>query len=428
MLRDSKKQDLFAIIIFGAILSGINSKSLLLNWPYISPDGFDAILEGRLIGTEDLVLPILRNPGFVFISKLDALFGGFGTLFWVANTVGLTLQYMAIKKYSTKYSLTSKTQLLILATYFISYIHFFSLFILSDTIAIGILSYALSQLTTIEKFTNEKYLKSLVLIIVGSVFQPYCLIALIPMVITMSRTSLIRGFLQGLCFPLTIYLTSVVTYENVVPHIATPANFSLLDLSLNMSSFYFNTWAITFGPVLLFVFSILSLNRRKHFSSFLKHVFLNRDLIPGYFILMLIFFYQWPESRFTYIAYAIIAPILLVRSVDKISQLQQAFKVSTLHSFIFFVALISTLLLYPKDSWKPKLSDISPGKVWIAQALSQIIDGDQSSPYRDILGSVEKYCSTSDNSLEPDEYAQLLTTDPYTQTMIKVSLDFCVFK
>jgi hypothetical protein len=45
--------------------SGMISDSILRNWSRISSDGFDWIVQGRLILDSEVVFPILRNPGFV---------------------------------------------------------------------------------------------------------------------------------------------------------------------------------------------------------------------------------------------------------------------------------------------------------------------------------------------------------------------------
>ncbi len=423
-----KKQNFFFFLLFGVVLSGINSKSLLLNWPYISPDGFDTILEGRLIGTEDLVLPILRNPGIVMVSKFDALFGGFGAIFWASNTAGLTLQCIAIQKYASKYLITPQKLFLILAVYFLSYIHFISLFILADTIAIGIMCYAVSLILTNDDITKVTYLKILFLILISSFFQSYCLISLIPFTMSLAKSGFFRCILQGILGPIGIYVFVTKFYQDAIPHLATPVNFPLLKLSLDMSSFYFNTWLVTFGPILVLVFALLSSMSKNRIRPISKFIFLSSDLIPGYSILFLTFFYQWPESRFTYVSYSLIAPILLIRTVYVFSKEEKKFRTPILNSHLIFIAALGTVLVNPQDSWKPKIADMAPGKLWIAQAFVSALDRDQSSPYKNLLTEVDKYCNSNNPKPEIREFASSLTSDPYTQSMISLSLRYCVYK
>jgi hypothetical protein len=63
---------------------------------FISSDGLDWIVEGRILGTEGLVLPVLRTIGYVLSSRLDWILGGHGYVFAIINLTGLLLQGISL--------------------------------------------------------------------------------------------------------------------------------------------------------------------------------------------------------------------------------------------------------------------------------------------------------------------------------------------
>ena len=116
--------EIIFVLYLAWLPSGMISDSILRNWSRISPDGFDWIVEGRLILNTEVVFPILRNPGFVGVSYLDGVTGGNGVVFWLVNFLGLFLQYLAIKAFARKYKVNNLILILISLTYFSCFITF----------------------------------------------------------------------------------------------------------------------------------------------------------------------------------------------------------------------------------------------------------------------------------------------------------------
>ena len=171
------------------------------------------------------------------------------------------------------------------------------------------------------------------------------------------------GLLLSVCFNLLLWFFLQKCWETVIPHIVRPTNFELLHLGIGMAAFYFNVWSFVFlplTPVVLAMFIQIS-----QAGLDLKGIWIKICVIVMFFM-SITFFYQWSDSRFTFIYIPLIFMMLLA--------LIQSNKKSKLSS----VTLVISAVLYgitgffvaPSSYWGPKIStlEIAPHKTWLVQA------------------------------------------------------------
>ncbi|MCX7124322.1 MAG: hypothetical protein NTU49_00930 [Gammaproteobacteria bacterium] len=159
---------------------------------------------------------------------------------------------------------------------------------------------------------------------------------------------LFAGFINAL-----VWIILQKCWESVIPHIDRPMNFGLLHLSLNMASFYFNMWSFAFLPLIpvaLFVFARFFRSGIDIKATWLKIG------ITILFFASLTFFYQWPDSRFTFIY----TPLVFAKKLNWSSVVLAV-------SGIVYGLL--GLVVAPASYWGPELSTltIAPDKTWMAQ-------------------------------------------------------------
>jgi hypothetical protein len=325
-------------IVFSIKFILLSSGDLINHYPYITPDGFDWYVEGMYISAfinGDAVGPlnVLRPPFFVFITYLDYVFGGAGYV--IGPLIGLTFVvnfYLISALLKNEKLNLNSIKIIILICIFFMPINYIKPYLLADSMAIS-LSLA-SFYFLIKHFCSKRQfflVIGLLLSILAAITQLY---AVIPSVLVIFYYYCKKMFARKAIFNQEfIYLLSLViiiftilyTWRNIIPHNQTPANFSLLKLSTNMFDFYVATWFYFYFPfIVLFLFNKLKINILSSKVFLLSFIFVTFNI--------LIFSYQWPETRFTTYAWYF-GLLLFLFNID----LSSNFKVKTL--VLIFVAI-----------------------------------------------------------------------------------------
>jgi hypothetical protein len=130
-----------------------------------------------------------------------------------------------------------------------------------------------------------------------------------------------------------------------MPHLITPDNFNLLKFNFGMLNFYGNVWAIFFSPFILF----LIIFWRRYLIASLQNKFVICITVILLAMSMLCFFYQWPESRFTFYLWPWF--LLLFFSTVKVKNSKVALFLSLL--------LIVNCIYAPSNYWQPQITSLS---------------------------------------------------------------------
>jgi hypothetical protein len=405
--------------------SGMISDSILRNWSRISSDGFDWIVQGRLILDSEVVFPILRNPGFVGVSYLDGLTGGNGVVFWLVNFLGLFLQYLAIKAFARKYRVNNLILILISLTYFSCFIHFYSFYVLADTFAVGLVAFSIAVIQTNRDLNRAQTQGLVLLLLVASLSQIYSLIGLFVLIAGYVRDK--KYFFGLMLFSefITIFLTIELLYYKFITHLSVPKQVSLLQISLDMKDFYLNLLFLTIMlPVILAMLIVFVFNNK---VDTYRNLYKSWDVLPGLLMSIAPLFYQWEESRFIYLGYALLVPVLLLRSVHLISRESFFEGRRQLSSLILIVGIAGTVIISPTDFWKPTLKNVGFENFWVIKMKQST--NSSSGPYEGLMEKVEDYCTDNKVAkINPKEFSALATEDPYTRTILELTAQYCIYK
>ena len=361
-----------------------NQRPLLNSYPFISDDGFDWITEGvylkkKLMGTltPEQSLAVVRPPVFVFITALDSLLQTNGFFIALVNVLALLgtgiLTFLLLKKKSLSFL---EVLLLVLALFYtpINYVRFW---LLSDGLAVflGLVGfYGVNNFIVSSKQRPSFLILVLIAfsIALAGLCQTYAMIpALLTLGLLFLNTLLAKASVKNksLWFEKTLPLTDLMTlllitavvfivtlwfWQQWIPHQRTPMNFSLIKVNFNMFTFYKETWGYYFLPFCS-IFYLIFKHRRTVFPGLSDQ---NKILILILGIqLLLAFFYQWPESRFSFLFWPYFI-VLLFNFIFENDLLKN--KVSTI--FVIFLLTLQCFFSYPSNEWQPSLSSLKWGQ------------------------------------------------------------------
>ena len=398
---------------------------------YISPDGLDWIVEGRILGTEGLVLPVLRNVGFVLSSRLDWLLGGHGVVFALVNISGLFLQGISLILFLDHFKVSLKLQTIGIFLYFGSWIHFSSMYVLPDTFAVGCLLFGTTLLLVNSSTSLNPTLISSVVFFIGSIFQFYAFAGFIFSIILAKSwpkdlsVKIFRIFIIILASTASICTT--VVWRQSIPHLSVPSQFDLLEVSLNMLPFYSEVWASAFVVPLL---ALIGFAKLESIRRAIRSVHIRYFLFFGLCFLTMAFFYQWPDARIAYsgVSFLLIALItLLLVSISpatgKTSSKGPRVSESIWGVTVFIIAL--TVFLAPKDYWSPKLIETRPLNTWSLLMVREFFLNDYSN-YRDTATSISNSCRDLNDKPRILDSINNSIYSPYEKTILKIYTQYRV--
>ena len=372
------------------ILAGIYAVKILQlsyplvinNYPYISPDGFDWLTEGfwltqTVLGknVSDVTLPIARPPVFVFITFLDALLGQNAYVISLAFGASfLGTGYFAVKSIGS--GLDPLLLLVFLFALLFSPVNFVRKWLLSDSVCVFISLVSVYYLFVFYRNSFNSLSQMIILsfgIAVCGATQTYGLVAplisigVLSILAIKGRDFILLGRLFGIFFSsLLIFLLFSLLWYGFIPHVSTPVTFGLLDIySFAMAKFYFHLWIYYFFPFMPLMIIALWVDRKLFFEDpFLISLWLS---VIAFFVLT--FFYQWPESRFTFIYWHLFVIALFKTYLYVDNRKHQFYKA-------FFLGFASGLIIFQGlflsvNEWQPSLHEISvrPNASWFVNFL-----------------------------------------------------------
>jgi hypothetical protein len=176
---------------------------------------------------------------------------------------------------------------------------------------------------------------------------------------------------------------------------------------------------VTLALLIVFVFNNKVNSYRNLFKSW--------DLIPGLLMSIVPLFYQWEESRFIYLGYALLVPVILLRSVNLISKESFIKEGKQLSILILSVGVAGTMIISPTDFWRPTIKNVGFENFWVVKMKQST--NSNSGPYRGLMEKVEEYCTDNNVSkTSPKEFSELATQDPYTRTILELTATYCIYK
>ncbi len=390
---------------------------------FISPDGLDWIVEGRILGSDGLVLPVLRNIGYVLSSRLDWYLGGHGFVFALINVLGLFLQGISLVLILEFLKIRPNLQTVGLVIYFGSWIHFSSLYILPDSFAVGCLVFG----TTFFAVNAGKNLKrltiSLTILFVGSLFQFYAFAGFVFLIVLMmiwpdspiarAKRAMFILIVMTSCIGVTIL------WRNSIPHSSVPSQFDLLAVNLKMLPFYIEIWVLAFlVPIIL----IIGFSNQKSLRLVLLVQQIRCYIFFSTIFIALALFYQWEDARIAYsgISFSLITLIsILLVSIEGRANGSKPRKAIDLDSFrpILVLTFALSLFMAPKDYWSPKLFETRPLHTWSLITSREVLRN-ESSAYKEISTSIKNNCQ---NSNEVERILESITVSgfsPYEKTIL----------
>ena len=313
----SKKKFLFylsfvSFFIFIFVFNLKTSSPLINNYQFLGSDSFDWIFQGknlynRLSGkTFFYEIPVLRNPIFVFFSTLDSFLGEKGLVFFIINSLSFCITIIIIFELvrfnlnlSTSYNFFLFLSIFTLFTY--NYFSYWYLFIMADPLAIclGIISFYLIF------FKKNKKKLIFLLMLTSGLTQLY---AIIPSLILLTyqycylqfkyklfnkkNYFLLKHFFKKNLLFFTCLFASIFLMQYLWGSYfdgMRPGHFKSLQLSFNMIHYYKHVWLTHIFPLFVHLF----------FFKFYKDRLILSTLLISIIFLILTFFYQWSDSRFT---------------------------------------------------------------------------------------------------------------------------------
>jgi hypothetical protein len=363
---------LFSVLYFFQFIN-LSNGNIVNSYPFITPDGFDWYLEGiylyKILTTSIPLpqLPVLRPPVFVFINLLDYYFYQSGIILGVIYCLCIPATFIVIDsliKHSringNNYGSFYKIPLSLAVTF--SPLNFIRPYLLADVIACLFALVSVLYCVKYFYFQKNKYLLLFLLFFVlGGLTQLYALIPLliffpIMLFLSLDTNRIIRvKAIFGISASLLIYLFLLFLWLRAMPHQSTPNTFLLLKLSMEMFDFYKNIWICFFWPFIFFALIYI----RNNTEFFLKNSIIFSALMVVIFFGVLSFFYQWPESRYTFYLW----PWFLLFFFAKVN-------IPNLRSVIVLSALlIINFSMAPANYWQPTWASTSFNihNIWIVQ-------------------------------------------------------------
>lgn len=355
------------------------------SYPYISDDGFDWILQGLALqqlmsGADRSVWPTLRSPVYVLISTLDAMFGGGGFILIAAQGLAVALTLAAVGLLALKLKHRVSTVLLVVAALFFNNASYFRIWVLSDTVCIALMtaSVCFAIAGNVEPREHRLWIAASVLAMFAGLTQTY---GIVPFLIFggwliawhWRSTDEIDRFKLG--WLIAAFAGMVVLnwlWINAIAHVTRPSQFELLRLSFNMTSFYAGVWTsllAVYAPALVWASAL----RMRSGVAWTPN---ESGVLAVLLVFMTItYFYQWPESRFTFLYYPLVVVLLVLlcgpRTWSTNSDAQTKSE-RWLDATAAAVIALGLLVVPGNGYWRPTLihTQIDWTGTWLPMALS----------------------------------------------------------
>ena len=361
----------------------ILSYPLLINqYPFISPDGFDWITEGYWLSSNiqganisPVTLPTARPPLFVIVTALDSFLGQNG--YGIALVFGLSffrMGYFALKSLGKDTNPVFAVVMLI--ALLLTPVNFVRKWILSDAVCVFLSFGATYYLFELYKKSFGTYLQMTVLsmgIAFAGATQTYGLISpligisvLFFIVVKDKNISMLKRMFYILFISVIFWALILFFWYRFIPHHSIPTTFGLIKLSLDMSSFYFNTWSYFFLHFIPLLFVVIFVDK----NTIIRDSFLVSLWLSVVSFMVLAFFYQWRDSRFTFLFWHLFV-VAIFKTYSYVKK-HRGFKVIMLGLASMLIVFQSFFL--SADEWQPNLRKITinPQGTWLSSMVYSV--------------------------------------------------------
>jgi hypothetical protein len=129
-----------------------------------------------------------------------------------------------------------------------------------------------------------------------------------------------------------------------------------------MFNFYVNTWVVIFIPFIISILYFLFINPIAIVKS-IKQNFINSGLYISIIVGFFIFFYQWSESRFSYLLFILVTlNVIIALGKGAFSKHKNHLLILTAVLTIFF-----NIFWSPKDNWQPRVGESKFLRPWATE-------------------------------------------------------------
>lgn len=411
---------LFGFILCALYVTTLHGKieGVFINsYPFLTPDSYDYLFEGialeQFLKGESLdAWPVLRNPGYVVVAFIDAMAGLNGSGLIVAQGLAICALLMSISWFGARKNFPPLVTILCVFAVAFMPLGYLYLYILSDTLCMAIMMLSLmTMIIYIQEGGRSKLLTAFIFALLAGLVQTY---GMIPFLMLAGLKFLDQYFYRNkidyrllltMLLLFVSWLAIQTLWASIIPHDGRPKTFSLLRLNFDMASFYANVWVFSLLPLLPFL--LYGIKSTKYNGKYLQVLWIKLSLIVASFMLIT-FFYQWSESRFTAFYIPIFVVALMSLAADLIKQGRPAKLVYCLLSLSGLLYGLIGITLAPPNYWQPELKTISyaPEQSWLRKAF----DDTKYDRYllKSTCGSMEKICSG----------AFVPWQDPYVSSML----------
>jgi len=353
---------------------------LLNNYPFLSPDSYDWILEGEYLarmwnGTPPArPLPTGRNPIFVAVMTLDALFGQRGLVFAVVSAAAVFATGWLLIGHLGRFRHPTAVQFSFLAIALLAQVNFLRAYVLGDSLCVALM---IAAFLAILRAAREGGAWSWVALAAGlttlaGLTQEWGVLAPTVAVAVASMQALRRGD-RALAARMTIIVVVAAVLVFVgyrlwfafLPYQGRPYRLALMRVVPDMIPFYWRAWSYTFLPLAPF---LLLIWRRRVIRSALADATTAAAWIASLIFMAFCLIDQWPSNRFTGFFWPLFV-LALFRTVSA----RRADGASSMTELAVHVAaaavVIQTLLLNPAVANQPSLGTVAldPERSWLVQ-------------------------------------------------------------
>jgi hypothetical protein len=395
----------FLIIAQGLIAGyrpmNFQGNDILESYSAITVDGFEFIITGRAFAMGILEnYPILRNPPYVLLAALDSVLGKSGFVFGCVVFSSIMVQLYSITGFMKLLKLNYYLRGAILVVFFFNFINFINLYILSDLLVISIMMLGIRLVFTdlISYKNGFKTYSGVFLIFLSSLGQFYALLSLIILLpFFVSKVFKTRTIYLSLYSASLFMLTFIAKYfwNRFITHKKVPVQWENIDFTINMFNFYINTWFYIFIPILVAVLVHL----KNVFNKVNYFITPNSKILTQIFALLIvvtasvIFFYQFYESRYTYVLFVFVMYFLIIF----VSLFQKEDFLVSFMNVIASLTLIFGVLWSPSNKWEPRIGESTFLRPWLVERYWERI------PFSQYVELREKYCVGLDRGKSDEE-------------------------
>jgi hypothetical protein len=351
---------------------------LLNNYPFLSPDSYDWIVEGaylaRMLGGErpERPLPRGRSPVFVGVMALDALLGQRGIVFAVVSAAAIFATGALLVGHIGSFRYQTAAAVAFLAVTFLAQVNFLLPFVLADSLCVALSIAAFRAMLRAGEGGGGRggAATAAALTALAGLTQPFGVLAPIVASAVIWMKATFRGDGAVLwrlpCIVAVaggLVLAGRGLWFSYLPHEHTHRNFYLLRLTTDMIPFYLGAWSYAFLPLLPLA---LAAGRRRVLRNMVTDTMTVAAWVFALAFMVLCQLFDWPSIRFTSFFWPVLV-LALFRTVGARDRVRGHRAADLAVQAAAILAVVQMLLLTPAIANRPSLGSvvIQPGRSWL---------------------------------------------------------------